>query len=239
MTAGLGVRLESVTRHFATPAGTVHALDGISLEVEPGSSLGITGPSGCGKSTLLGLVAGLETPTGGRVSVGTHVISALPDAERARVRREEIGLIFQSDNLLPFLTAVENVALQLALHDPRGGLAACREAIANLGLAPHSDKLPDQLSGGQRQRVAVARALIHRPAVILADEPTGSLDPENSVLVTELLLEASRRWGVTLLLVTHDLQVARRLDRTVALRDGRLVADHAPRASAHPRAGPC
>lgn len=218
-----GIRLDSVSRHYRTPAGVVHAVDGITLEVEPGSSLAITGPSGCGKSTLLGLIGGLETPTAGRVVVGGREISSLPERQRARLRRDELGLVFQADNLLPFLTAVENVALQLALHSSTDGFERCLEVLADLGLEEEAGKLPDQLSGGQRQRVAVARALIHRPCVILADEPTGSLDSENSAAMIDLLLAAQREVGTTLLVVTHDSGVARRLDRTLILRDGRLA----------------
>jgi ABC-type lipoprotein export system ATPase subunit len=218
-----GIRLDSLSRHYRTPAGLVRAVDGITLEVEPGSSLAITGPSGCGKSTLLGLIAGLETPTAGRVVIGGSEISQLPERQRARLRRDQLGLVFQADNLLPFLTAVENVALQLALQSATDGYQRCLEVLAELGLEDEADKLPDQLSGGQRQRVAVARALIHRPCVILADEPTGSLDAENSAAMIDLLLAAQREAGMTLVVVTHDSVVARRLDTTLILRDGRLA----------------
>jgi putative ABC transport system ATP-binding protein len=220
-----GIRLESVSRHYRTPAGLVHAVDGITLEVEPGSSLAITGPSGCGKSTLLGLIAGLEAPNVGRVWIGGEEISSLAEGQRARLRRDELGLVFQSDNLLPFLTAIENVGLQLALRAARDGFERCLQLLAELGIAGEASKLPDQLSGGQRQRVAVARALVHQPSVILADEPTGSLDADNSAAVIDLLLAAQRQSGATLVVVTHDSAVARRLDRTVPLRDGRLAGD--------------
>jgi putative ABC transport system ATP-binding protein len=218
-----GIRLDSVSRHYATPAGLVRALDGISLEVEPGSSLAITGPSGCGKSTLLGLIGGLEAPTAGRVWAAGRELSSLPERRRARLRREDLGLVFQSDNLQPFLTAVENVGLQLSLRGARDGYERCHEALANLGLAAQAHRLPDQLSGGERQRVAVARALIHRPSVILADEPTGALDAENSATVIELLVAAQREMGATLVVVTHDPGVAGRMDRIIGLRDGRLA----------------
>jgi putative ABC transport system ATP-binding protein len=218
-----GISVDSVRKHYATPAGTVRAVDGITLRVDPGTSLAITGPSGCGKSTLLGLISGLETPTAGRVAIGGLQISALTERQRARLRREALGLVFQSDNLLPFLTAVENVGLQLALHGARNGYERCLEVLAELGLVGEVDKLPDQLSGGQRQRVAVARALIHRPRLILADEPTGSLDADSSGAVIDLLLAAQKQAGATLVIVTHDLGVADRLDRTLSLRDGRLA----------------
>jgi len=225
-----GIRLESVSMAYRTPAGLVRAVDEITLEIEPGTSLAITGPSGSGKSTLLGLIAGLEAPTAGRVWIGGLEISSLTERQRARLRRAELGLVFQSDNLLPFLTAVENVGLQLSLSGPTGGYERCLDVLAELGLADDVDKLPDQLSGGQRQRVAVARALIHRPRLILADEPTGSLDGDSSATVIDLLLAAQREVGATLVVVTHDPAVARRLDRTLNLRDGHL-ADDAARAT--------
>ena len=218
-----GIRLDSVSKRYTTPAGLVRAVDGITLEVEPGTSLAITGPSGCGKSTVLGLISGLEAPTAGRVFIGGQEISSLPERQRTRLRRDELGLVFQADNLLPFLTAVENVGQQLALQGATDGHERCVEVLAELGLAGDVDKLPDQLSGGQRQRVAVARALIHRPRVILADEPTGSLDADNSAAVIDVLLAAKEEAGATLVVVTHDLGVARRLDRTLSLRDGRLT----------------
>ncbi|MDQ2939299.1 MAG: ABC transporter ATP-binding protein [Actinomycetota bacterium] len=224
MNGPAGISLDSVVKHYETPAGLVRAVDGISLEIEPGSSLAIVGPSGCGKSTLLGLIGGLDSPTAGRVSIGGEDISSLPERERARLRRDELGLVFQSGNLLPFLTAVENVGQQLALNGASDGYERCLELLADLGLAGDGDKLPDQLSGGQRQRVAVARALIHRPRVILADEPTGSLDADNSAAVIDRLLAAQQEVGATLVVVTHDLGVARRLVRTVTLRDGQIDA---------------
>ena len=221
-----GIRLESVQKRYATPAGAVHAVDGISLDVEAGTSAAITGPSGCGKSTLLGLIGGLEAPTAGRVVVDGQELSDLSERQRTRLRRDEFGLVFQSDSLLPFLTVVENVALRLALDGEGGEYRRCLELIAELGLADQADKLPDQLSGGQRQRVAVARALVHEPRLILADEPTGSLDARNSRLVIDLLVAAHRRVGATLVVVTHDPAVASRLDRVLSLRDGRLIDDN-------------
>jgi putative ABC transport system ATP-binding protein len=213
------------------PGGTVRALDGITLEVPAGASLAVTGPSGCGKSTLLAVIGGFERPTSGRAAVAGRIVSEMTGAERARLRREELGLLFQSDNLLPFLTAVENVGLQLALHRGPGHAGRdrdrdhrrCVELLDRLGLGAELDKLPDQLSGGQRQRVAVARALVHRPSVILADEPTGELDADNSAAVLDLLIGAQRDTGATLVMVTHDPAAAGRLDRTVGLRDGRLA----------------
>jgi len=225
--APIGLQLESVSKRYATAAGTIEAVQGVDLVVEPGRSLAITGPSGCGKSTLLGLIGGLDTPSGGRVVVGAHELSAMSDADRSRVRRTELGFVFQSDNLLPFLTATENVSLQLAIHEATDGWERSRALLDALGLADRADHLPDQLSGGQRQRVAVARALVHRPRMILADEPTGSLDDATSAVLLDVLLGAQQAAGTTLIVVTHDEAVAARLDRTVTLRDGRIVADTA------------
>ncbi|HEY8217815.1 MAG TPA: ABC transporter ATP-binding protein [Acidimicrobiia bacterium] len=223
MSAAADISLDSVSRHYETPGGVVRAVDGITIGIEAGSSVAITGPSGCGKSTLLGLIGGLDVPSQGTVTVGAHRVSDLDERERARIRRDELGLVFQSDNLLPFLTAVENVMLQLALRSRDAGSERAVSLLDRLGLAGHRDKLPDQLSGGQRQRVAVARALVHEPAVILADEPTGSLDAESAAGILELLLDVQHERGATLVMVTHDLGVAAQLDRTLALRDGRVA----------------
>ena len=223
MTRGADIEVVDVSKRYATSAGVVHALDGVSLHVGPGESLAITGPSGCGKSTLLGLISGLDVPTDGRVTLVDDELSSMTDEARARVRRHEIGMVFQSDNLLPFLTATENVSLQLSLDDREGANARSLEILTDLGLGDEASKLPDQLSGGQRQRVAVARALVHSPSLIVADEPTGSLDPDNAMGVVELMLEATRITGATLVLVTHEPTVASRLERSIALRDGRLV----------------
>jgi putative ABC transport system ATP-binding protein len=228
------IRLRGLVKHYSAPAGVVRAVDGIDLDVEGGTSVAITGPSGCGKSTLLALIGGLELPTRGSVEVGDQEISRLPERVRARHRREQIGFLFQSDDLLPYLTAAENVAVQLALRgdDDRDGRS--RQLLAEVGLSDHEDKLPDQLSGGQRQRVGIARALVHRPRLLLADEPTGELDRATSEAVIDLLLTAQRETRLTLVVVTHDPELAGRMERTLKLRDGRL-AQTGPPASDVPR----
>jgi putative ABC transport system ATP-binding protein len=218
-----GIRLRGVVKHYPAAAGVVRAVDGIDLEVEGGSSVAITGPSGCGKSTLLALIGGLEPPTSGSVELGEHEVSRLPEKARARLRREDIGFLFQSDDLLPYLTAAENVAVQLALRGEDDAEGRSQRLLAEVGLSDHVDKLPDQLSGGQRQRVGIARALIHRPRVLLADEPTGELDQATSEAVIDLLLAAQREMKLTLVVVTHDPQLALRMDRNLRLRDGRLA----------------
>jgi len=219
------VVVESVSKHFTTAAGLVRAVNGISLSVEPAGSLAITGPSGCGKSTLLSMIGGLETPSEGRVRIGDQIVSELPEEHRARLRREQLGFVFQSQNLQPFLTAVENVSLALALTSSPEGYERSLELLAGLGLGAAAGKYPDQLSGGERQRVAVARALVHRPRLILADEPTGSLDTDNSTAVIDLLLAAQAEVGATLIVITHDPAIAERLDREVKLHDGAVVAE--------------
>jgi putative ABC transport system ATP-binding protein len=232
------LRLEEVSKHYTTPAGVVRAVDGISLDVKGGTSLAITGPSGCGKSTLLGLIGGLDLPTEGRILIDEQPISTLSERARVDLRHSELGFVFQSDNLLPFLTAVENVGLQLALNSSADGYERCVELLERLGLDDSIDRLPDQLSGGQRQRVAVARALVHEPRVVLADEPTGSLDADNSALILELLVAAQHERHTTLVVVTHDLEVARQLDATIAMRDGKLergATGSGPRSSGRAR----
>jgi putative ABC transport system ATP-binding protein len=237
MSTGADVRVESVAVRHATAAGTVAALDGVTLDIAAGTSLAVVGPSGCGKSTLLGLLGGLEVPTEGSVRVGPDVISSLPDRRRAAFRRANVGCVYQNDNLLPFLTVEENVALQLALapdrrNDGGGSDDDVARLLDRLGLDDVAGRLPDQLSGGQRQRVAIARAVAHRPTLLLADEPTGALDAGNAHLVVDLLLEVRADLDATLVMVTHDRSVASRADRVVGLLDGRLT----PQPAAH-RAG--
>ena len=234
MIGGVRVDVEAVSKHFTTGAGLVRALSDVTLTVESASSLAITGPSGCGKSTLLSLIGGLEPPSEGRVTIGDEVVSELGAEERARLRREQLGFVFQSHNLQPFLTALENVSLPLALNSSAEGYERPLELLAMLGLSAAAGKYPDQLSGGERQRVAVARALVHRPRLILADEPTGSLDTDNSVAVIDLLIEAQAQAGATLIVITHDPAIAARLDRGVGLRDGQLVEDSRHRAQPRP-----
>jgi putative ABC transport system ATP-binding protein len=225
MNGSAGIRLESVTKMYATPIGQITVISDITLELEPGESLAVTGPSGSGKSTLLGLMGTLEAPTAGRVIVGDQDTSLLSESRRAALRRDEFGFVFQRDNLLPFLTGVENVVLQLELQGAQDGIQRCLETLAHLGLGDEVHRVPDQLSGGQRQRVAVASAIAKRPRVILADEPTGSLDTENSAAVLDILLDLNREAGTTLVIATHDAEVARRMGRAFILRDGRLAQE--------------
>jgi len=223
MTGDASITVDSLVVEHQTSSGPVRALDGVSIAVESGSSVAITGPSGGGKSTLLGVIGGLARPTSGAVRIGDSQVSELADADRSDFRRRHIGLVYQADNLLPFLTLLENVGLQLALNGDSSETQRSLEVLASLGLAGLAYRLPDHVSGGQRQRAAVARAVVHQPKIILADEPTGALDTANAAGVIELLVGLQREIGATLLMVTHDLGAASRLDRRIHLRDGRVA----------------
>ena len=200
-------------------------LDGVTLDVDAGEIVAITGPSGSGKSTLLGLIAGLDTPTAGTVVVAGRDVTRLGEAALARFRRDTIGYVFQSYHLIPTLTAAENVAVPLELAGVSAPLARAASLLADVGLGGRAHHYPAQLSGGEQQRVAIARAVALRPLLLLADEPTGNLDSATGAQIIELLLGLGREQGATLLLVTHDVALAARADRVVALRDGRIVAD--------------
>jgi putative ABC transport system ATP-binding protein len=223
VTVDAAIQVDSVVVEHATATGPVRALDGVSFTVDAGSSVAITGPSGGGKSTLLGVLGGLALPTAGAVRIGGEEISALPERRRSDFRRSHVGFVYQADNLLPFLTVVENVGLQLALDPASAAGDRTLDLLDRLGLAGEAHRLPDHLSGGQRQRAAVARAVVHRPEVILADEPTGALDAANAAAVIDLLLEVRREIGATLVMVTHDRDAAGRMERRIGLRDGRVT----------------
>ena len=220
------IRAHGLVVDHPTVDGLLRALDCPELVVAGGSSLAIVGPSGCGKSTLLGVLAGLATPTEGSVTVGATNITSLSESERVAFRKTAIGVVYQADNLLPFLSVAENIRLQLALcSDTNEPGRRTAELLDRLGLSELGARLPDQLSGGQRQRAAVARAIVHRPSLILADEPTGALDEENAAGVIDLLLDAHLQLGCTLVVVTHDSSIAERMERIVALREGSIVDD--------------
>jgi putative ABC transport system ATP-binding protein len=203
----------------------VTILDGINLEVPEKQFLAVVGPSGSGKSTLIGLLAGLDRPSAGSIHLNGTSLTELGEDELARLRREKIGVIFQSFHLIPTLTAIENVQVPLEL---RGDPDAEREALRlldEIGLSDRKDHYPVQLSGGEQQRVAIARAFIGRPEFLLADEPTGNLDSANGQRIIDLLLRLHRDQGCTLILVTHDPSLAVHAERIVSLRDGRIVQD--------------
>lgn len=222
MSVDASISVDSVIVEHQTSSAPVRALDGVSFTVDGGSSVAITGPSGGGKSTLLSVIGGLSRPTWGTVRIGDAEISELSERDRSDFRRSHIGFVYQADNLLPFLTLLENVGLQLSLNGQSSATGKSLAVLAELGLAGLAYRLPDHLSGGQRQRAAVARAIVHQPKIILADEPTGALDTANAAGVIDLLLAMQREIGATLIMVTHDRDAARRLDRQIHLRDGRI-----------------
>ncbi len=202
----------------------VDALRGVSLQIQPGQMVAIMGPSGSGKSTLLALLGAVDKPTSGQVILEQKDLATLSDDQRTLIRRRRLGFIFQAFNLLPTLTAVENVALPLELDGMANAEARRRaeESLALVELERRRDHLPGQMSGGEQQRVAVARALVIQPALVLADEPTGNLDSVNSVRVTQLLRRLVDVQGQTVVMVTHDENVAKAADRVIRLRDGRI-----------------
>ncbi len=220
------IRLLGVSKQFEGKRN-VTALAGIDLEIQSGEMVTIVGPSGSGKSTLLNLIGGLDRATAGEIDLDGARLSSLRDAALTRVRRDKIGFIFQFFNLLPTLSCLENVALPLHLRGwPRAKTAArARELLDLVGLAARTDHLADELSGGERQRVAIARALSIYPPILLADEPTGNLDSANGAAILELIRDLHERLGATILIVTHDPDVARRARRTIHIRDGRVVED--------------
>jgi putative ABC transport system ATP-binding protein len=213
---------------------TVHALRGVTLNVERGEFMGVIGPSGSGKSTLLGLIGGLDTPTSGKVFIDGTDITDLNERALTRVRNEKIGFVFQFFNLIPTLTALENVTLPLQFAAKRKfePTKRAKELLDQLGLGDRLDHRPTQLSGGQQQRVAIARALANGPALLLADEPTGSLDSEASATVLAALRDVQQRMNTTVIIVTHSMEVASQLDRLITLTDGRLASDVDPHSSA-------
>jgi putative ABC transport system ATP-binding protein len=220
------LRLRGVSKTYLDGADKVHALRDVDLSVDPGRMVAVMGPSGSGKSTLLTIAGALESPTAGEVLVAGHSLSAMSRDDRSRLRRRAIGYVFQDFNLMPGLTAAENVALPLELDGTSAGKAraAGLRALEELGLADRASRFPDQLSGGERQRVAIARALVGRPAVVLAAEPTGNLDSVTGQGVVALLHELNAD-GVTIVVITHDERIAAAMRRRVEIQDGVIVKD--------------
>jgi putative ABC transport system ATP-binding protein len=212
-----------VSKHVRAPDGeTLQILAGVDLRVPRAASAAIIGASGSGKTTLLGLLAGLDVPSSGRIAMDGAVLTDLDEEQRARLRRRLVGFVFQSFQLLPALTALENVLLPLELEGTGGAAARARAALESVGLARRLRHYPAQLSGGEQQRVAIARAFVHRPAVLFADEPTGNLDRHTGAGIVELLFGLNRAHGTTLVLVTHDAALAARCDAVLELVDGRV-----------------
>lgn len=214
--------LTDVTLSLEGNAGLVRILHGITLDVHKGETLGLIGPSGSGKSSLLMLMGGLERATSGRITALGQDLSAMNEDQLARLRRENFGVVFQSFHLIPTMTALENVSTPLELAGAANAHMRAQEELAAVGLATRAGHYPSQLSGGEQQRVALARAAAPRPAIILADEPTGNLDSTTGAAIIDLLFGLRDRHGATLVLVTHDPDLAARCDRVVSLRDGRI-----------------
>ena len=206
----------------------VEILKGVPLTIPAGQFVAIVGASGSGKSTLLGLLAGLDSPSSGEIWLDGIPIHNLEEAQLASVRGSKIGFVFQSYQLIPTLTALENVLLPFELNASGSGLDKARALLKSVGLAERMDHYPVQLSGGEQQRVALARAFVVEPPIVMADEPTGNLDSTNGRLVLDLLLDRNKRAGTTLVLVTHDAEVAAMADRKIVLRDGQIVEDTLP-----------
>ncbi len=200
----------------------LHELD---LTIPDGQFAAVVGPSGSGKSTLLGLVAGLDAPTGGRIQIDGEDITRMSEDALAHLRSRKIGFVFQSFHLIPSMTALENILAPLEIAGRPSAQARARQLLEDTGLTARAHHYPSQLSGGEQQRVAVARAFANDPSILLADEPTGNLDSRNGAHVFDLMLEMNRRRGATLILVTHDHELAARADRRISLRDGRVVTD--------------
>ncbi len=216
------IEFDQVSKVFATRRGAVRALDNLSLAIDAGQYVAICGPSGCGKSTLLSLVGGLALPTNGRLVVGGLDTSGTSSAERARYRAQHIGFVFQVFHLLPFLNVLDNVLLAAAQPGQPDTVAYAKSLIDQFGLQPRQHHRPAQLSIGERQRVAMARALLNRPQILLADEPTGNLDPDNAAIVMDQIDQFHQQGG-TVLLVTHEPPAAARAQATIRLHQGRLA----------------
>ena len=219
------IQVTGLRRSISSGSQEVQILRGLDFEIPAGQFVTIVGASGSGKSTLLGLLAGLDTPTSGRVLLDGEDITDLPEDKLARVRGRKIGFVFQSYQLIPTLTAEENVLLPLELAGMRDGRERARSLLDTVGLGERAHHYPIQLSGGEQQRVALARAFILKPPILMADEPTGNLDSANGRHVLNLLIELNRREGATLLLVTHDAELTSHADRIITLRDGLVVSD--------------
>ena len=230
------IRARELTRHYQVGKQEVRALDGVDLDIARGEFVALVGPSGSGKSTLLNLIGGLDRPSRGEIHVADLELGSASDGQLVKYRRERIGFIFQSFNLLPIRSAVENVETPLMLGSvkPKERRARALELLKSVGLAERANHKPNELSGGEMQRVAVARSLANRPLLLLADEPTGNLDSKTGRGILDLLRGAVTAQGVTLLMVTHDMQVASHADRIVHMLDGRVQRIEIPQRSENP-----
>lgn len=219
------LKIEHLTKTYGTGENTVRAVDDISFSVEKGEFLAIIGPSGSGKSTLLHIIGGVDRPTSGKVYLNGQDVYAQNEEALAIFRRRQVGLIYQFYNLIPVLDVVENMTLPVLMDGRRVNGERLRELLNVLGLTARQKNLPNQLSGGQQQRVSIGRALMNAPSVVLADAPTGNLDSRNSQEIVELLKQSNRKYGQTLVIITHDENIALQADRVIAIEDGKIVRD--------------
>ena len=219
------LKVENLTKVYGSGNNEVRALDGVSFSVEKGQFVAIIGPSGSGKSTLLHILGGVDAPTGGKVYMGGQDVYAQNEEQLAIFRRRQVGLIYQFYNLIPVLNVVENMTLPVLMDGRKVNEQRLDELLNTLSLTERKNNLPNQLSGGQQQRVSIGRALMNAPAVVLADEPTGNLDSKNSQEIMELLKISNKKYGQTLIVITHDESIALQADRIIAIEDGRIVRD--------------
>jgi putative ABC transport system ATP-binding protein len=219
------LRIENLSKHYGSDANMVRALDDVSFSVNKGEFLAIMGPSGSGKSTLLHIIGGVDKPTSGKVYMSGQDVYAQNDEQLAIFRRRQVGLIYQFYNLIPVLDVIENITLPVLLDGRKVNEERLNELLTILDLKGREKHLPNQLSGGQQQRVSIGRALMNAPAVVLADEPTGNLDSKNSQEIVELLKLSNQKFGQTLIIITHDENIALQADRIMALEDGRIIRD--------------
>ncbi|HTQ31270.1 MAG TPA: ABC transporter ATP-binding protein [Opitutaceae bacterium] len=219
------LKVERLTKTYPTATGPLTVLREVSFALAAGASLAVVGPSGSGKTTLLGLCAGLDQPSAGRVELAARGLGGLSEDERARVRNAHVGFVFQNFQLIPTLTALENVLVPLELAGVRDGEGEARALLARVGLGERTGHYPAQLSGGEQQRVALARAFVNRPGILFCDEPTGNLDADTARAMLELVFGLNRERGTTLVLVTHDPELARRCQRMIRLRGGAVAED--------------
>lgn len=219
------LKIEHLTKIYGSGENTVRAVDDISFSVEKGEFLAIIGPSGSGKSTLLHILGGVDRPTSGKVYLNGQDVYAQNEEALAIFRRRQVGLIYQFYNLIPVLDVVENMTLPVLMDGRRVNEERLKELLNVLGLTARQKNLPNQLSGGQQQRVSIGRALMNAPSVVLADEPTGNLDSRNSQEIVELLKQSNRKYGQTLVIITHDENIALQADRVIAIEDGKIVRD--------------
>ena len=219
------ISLEDVKLDLESGAGKVNILKGINLRIHEGDSVSIVGPSGAGKTSLMMVIAGIEAVSSGKINVSNHDLSSLTEDQLARFRRDNVGIVFQAFRLIPNMTALEHVALPLEMSGNKNAFSDARKGLELVKLLDRETHYPDQLSGGEQQRIAIARAFVKKPKILLADEPTGNLDERTGETTIDLLFDLQASYGTTLLLITHDHQLAKKCDRTLSMLDGLLLEE--------------